>query len=60
MAKVADGLMSGRYATPSFSDSGDVQGQDGVAPGMFKALVGRGHPEFSTMRQQVRIFSDRK
>ncbi|KAF9351010.1 hypothetical protein BGX34_000856 [Mortierella sp. NVP85] len=52
MAKVADGLMSGRYATPSFSDSGDVQGQDGIAPGMFKALVGRGHPEFSTMRQQ--------
>ena len=22
---------------------------------MFKALIGRGHPEFSTMRQQVRL-----
>ncbi|KAG0058994.1 hypothetical protein BGZ89_000800 [Linnemannia elongata] len=52
LAKVADGLLSGRYSTPTISDSGEVQGQDGIAPGMFKALVGRGHPEFSTMRQQ--------
>ncbi|KAG0363135.1 hypothetical protein BGZ54_008300 [Gamsiella multidivaricata] len=52
LAKVADGLLSGRYSTPTVSDSGDVQGQDGIAPGMFKALIGRGHPEFSTMRQQ--------
>uniref|UniRef100_A0A8C1YX57 Ubiquitin carboxyl-terminal hydrolase n=1 Tax=Cyprinus carpio TaxID=7962 RepID=A0A8C1YX57_CYPCA len=30
-----------------------VQGdQVGIAPRMFKALVGRGHPEFSTNRQQ--------
>lgn len=26
--------------------------QIGIAPRMFKALVGRGHPEFSTNRQQ--------
>ncbi|KAF9110895.1 hypothetical protein BGX27_005734 [Mortierella sp. AM989] len=52
LAKVADGLLSGRYSTPIISDSGEVQGQDGIAPGMFKALVGRGHSEFSTMRQQ--------
>lgn len=26
--------------------------QIGIAPQMFKALVGRGHPEFSTNRQQ--------
>lgn len=26
--------------------------QVGIAPRMFKALVGRGHPEFSTNRQQ--------
>lgn len=26
--------------------------QSGIAPRMFKALVGRGHPEFSTNRQQ--------
>lgn len=30
-----------------------VQGdQVGIAPRMFKALVGQGHPEFSTNRQQ--------
>lgn len=30
-----------------------IQGdQVGIAPRMFKALVGRGHPEFSTNRQQ--------
>ncbi|KAI1306701.1 hypothetical protein EDD11_004704 [Mortierella claussenii] len=52
LAKVADGLLSGHYSTPVISESGEVQGQDGIAPGMFKALVGRGHPEFSTMRQQ--------
>ncbi|KAF9170693.1 hypothetical protein BGX21_006293 [Mortierella sp. AD011] len=52
LAKVADGLLSGRYSTPVISESGEVQGQDGIAPGMFKSLIGRGHPEFSTMRQQ--------
>lgn len=52
LSKVADGLLSGRYALPVVSESGEVQGQDGIAPGMFKALIGRGHPEFSTMRQQ--------
>ena len=26
----------------------------GFCPDMFKALIGKGHPEFSTMRQQVR------
>jgi ubiquitin carboxyl-terminal hydrolase 5/13 len=30
--------------------------QEGIAPGMFKRLVGRGHPEFSTAKQQVRHF----
>ncbi|KAG0264601.1 hypothetical protein DFQ27_001122 [Actinomortierella ambigua] len=52
LSKVADGLLSGRYATPVVSKEGETQGQDGIAPGMFKALVGRGHEEFSTMRQQ--------
>ncbi|KAF9438850.1 hypothetical protein BGZ76_003875 [Entomortierella beljakovae] len=52
LAKVADGLLSGRYATPVIAENGEVQGQDGIAPGMFKALIGRGHSEFSTMRQQ--------
>ncbi|XP_064383842.1 ubiquitin carboxyl-terminal hydrolase 5-like [Halichondria panicea] len=26
--------------------------QEGILPMMFKALIGRDHPEFSTMRQQ--------
>lgn len=26
--------------------------QLGIRPRMFKSLIGRGHPEFSTMRQQ--------
>ena len=32
-----------------------LQEQKGIPPSMFKALIGRGHPEFSTMRQQVLI-----
>ncbi|KAG1466490.1 hypothetical protein G6F56_004680 [Rhizopus delemar] len=49
--KLADGLLSGRYSQPKMNDD-NVQYQDGIAPGMFKALVGKGHEEFSTMRQQ--------
>ncbi|GAA5811372.1 hypothetical protein MFLAVUS_004806 [Mucor flavus] len=49
--KLADGLLSGRYSQPLVNEDG-VQYQDGIAPGMFKALVGKGHEEFSTMRQQ--------
>ncbi|CEP16653.1 hypothetical protein [Parasitella parasitica] len=49
--KLADGLLSGRYSQPLTNDDG-VQYQDGIAPGMFKALVGKNHQEFSTMRQQ--------
>nr|KAJ3422202.1 hypothetical protein HK105_000744 [Polyrhizophydium stewartii] len=52
MGKVADGLLSGRYSTPITGDDGEKRGQDGISPSMFKSLVGRGHPEFSTMRQQ--------
>ena len=28
------------------------QDQDGIAPQMFKSVIGRGHPEFSSNRQQ--------
>jgi ubiquitin carboxyl-terminal hydrolase 5/13 len=82
MAKIADGLLSGRYSHPNktTSDSNDdetakafvsegsgqtekdvgrpVQAetsaafQEGIRPIMFKTLVGKDHPEFSTMRQQ--------
>lgn len=80
MSKVADGLLSGRYAVPRAADSAindDATAehfastesgapvsvgeaiessqkafQEGVRPAMFKALVGKGHEEFKTMRQQ--------
>lgn len=57
MTKVADGLFSGRYSVPrksekaKESDEGPIF-QEGIRPSMFKALVGKGHEEFSTMRQQ--------
>ncbi|BGP37934.1 ubiquitin C-terminal hydrolase Ubp14 [Rhodotorula kratochvilovae] len=68
MSKVADGLLSGRYAVPHVPEPSDalagydletekddkprVQFQEGIKPSMFKALVGKDHAEFSTMRQQ--------
>lgn len=51
--KISDGLLSGRYATPdNYGDSETVRYQKGLSLGMFKSLVGRGHPEFASMRQQ--------
>ncbi|KAI8342975.1 hypothetical protein BC941DRAFT_410122 [Chlamydoabsidia padenii] len=53
LGKLTDGILSGRYSQPhSSSDQTDVQTQDGISPGMLKSLVGKGHQEFSTMRQQ--------
>lgn len=82
MAKIADGLLSGRYSVPrsdtseanddataeAYAPPGSGQGEDtsgqpvkdshslpfqeGIRPIMFKTLVGKDHPEFSTMRQQ--------
>lgn len=63
MSKVADGLLSGRYSVPRVApapsaDSTDASlspgpvFQEGMRPIMFKSLVGKGHPEFSTMKQQ--------
>lgn len=58
LRKIGDGLLSGRYSKPD-PGAAAVSGQDpttvhqrGLAPAMFKHLIGRGHPEFSTMRQQ--------
>ncbi|KAK7887041.1 hypothetical protein WMY93_026662 [Mugilogobius chulae] len=58
VAKLGYGLLSGDHSKAA-PDSGDENGvsesrgdQIGIAPRMFKALVGRGHPEFSTNRQQ--------
>lgn len=62
MLKLGDGLVSGRYShrakapPPSQTDfdasSERPKFQEGVKPSQFKALIGRGHEEFSTMRQQ--------
>ncbi|KAI9924492.1 hypothetical protein MW887_006764 [Aspergillus wentii] len=57
MRKLADGILSGRYSQPRNDfiyspGSPEVPCQKGLAPAMFKHLVGRGHEEFSTMRQQ--------
>ncbi|KAM0756328.1 ubiquitinyl hydrolase [Meredithblackwellia eburnea MCA 4105] len=67
MAKVADGLLSGRYSVPREPDDSDAQYssisttdqltpqitfQEGIRPIMFKTLVGKDHVDFSTMKQQ--------
>lgn len=57
LTKLADGLLSGKYSQPEENvhanpDTPEVPHQKGLAPAMFKHLVGRGHEEFSTMRQQ--------
>ena len=68
MHKIADGLLSGRYShprphtssspsapketSPLAHDSPVPVFQEGVRPPSFKALVGKGHEEFATMRQQ--------
>ena len=57
LRKIADGLLSGNYSKPdsdvhSSEYSPEIPHQRGLAPAMLKHLIGRGHEEFSTMRQQ--------
>ncbi|XXH03243.1 Mitotic spindle checkpoint component mad2 [Hypoxylon texense] len=57
LRKLGDGLLSGRYSKPdsdvvASEDSPEIPYQKGLAPSMLKHLIGRGHAEFSTMRQQ--------
>lgn len=53
MAKLGHGLLSGDYSKPPPESAGDfIPPPTGIRPQMFKTLVGRGHPEFSTKRQQ--------
>lgn len=57
LRKIADGLNSGRYSVPdkmpnATQDENSIHYQKGLAPAMLKALIGKGHEEFSTMRQQ--------
>ncbi|GMM29303.1 ubiquitin-specific protease [Martiniozyma asiatica (nom. inval.)] len=52
MFKIGDGLWSGRYSIADNSTTETVKYQRGIKPTGFKALIGEGHPEFSTMLQQ--------
>ncbi|XP_064204025.1 ubiquitin carboxyl-terminal hydrolase 5-like isoform X1 [Anguilla rostrata] len=53
VAKLGHALLSEEYSKPTCDSEDDPSGyQVGIAPRMFKALIGRGHPEFSTNRQQ--------
>jgi ubiquitin carboxyl-terminal hydrolase 5/13 len=56
LQKLADGLLSGRYSQPDSrllsADNPEVTHQKGLSPAMFKYLIGQGHEEFATMRQQ--------
>ncbi|XP_076283534.1 ubiquitin specific protease 5 [Lasioglossum baleicum] len=51
MAKLGIGLLSGKYSVPPTTNNEDEPRQ-GIPPRMFKTLVGRGHPVFSSNRQQ--------
>jgi len=50
------GLLSGKYSKPpaEFSEGKQIsdEWQPGISPHMFKSLIGKGHPLFSTKRQQ--------
>ncbi|KAJ5918681.1 Ubiquitinyl hydrolase [Penicillium verhagenii] len=57
LRKLADGVLSGRYSQPgsrfgTAQNTQDLSHQKGLAPAMFKYLIGQGHEEFATMRQQ--------
>lgn len=51
MAKLACGLASGKYSAV-VANSLDADAEAGVAPTMFRTLIGRGHAEFATKQQQ--------
>jgi ubiquitin carboxyl-terminal hydrolase 5/13 len=62
MSKIGYGLYSGDYSQKKNPEPMQLENQtgeidlepyqDGIRPYMFKMLVGKGHPEFSTERQQ--------
>jgi ubiquitin carboxyl-terminal hydrolase 5/13 len=55
-SKLGIGLLSGKYSKPPPEVSEGKQNNDelqpGISPHMFKSLIGKGHPLFSTKRQQ--------
>ncbi|XP_053658453.1 ubiquitin carboxyl-terminal hydrolase 5 [Anopheles marshallii] len=52
MAKLGTGLCSGDYSGLSDNSLDSADSLCGIAPTMFKALIGQGHPDFSTKQQQ--------
>ncbi|CCE78256.1 Piso0_000874 [Millerozyma farinosa CBS 7064] len=50
LLKMSDGLNSGRYSKPGNLKGEDYQ--DGINPSSFKYLIGQGHVEFQTQKQQ--------
>lgn len=67
MAKVGSAICNGETGEAEEPSLATDDGEDGpmvvdesaptqsVKPTAFKHLIGKGHPEFSTMRQQVRL-----
>lgn len=52
-AKLADGLLSGVYSKqPAAEIDVSLQEPSGIRPQMFRSLIGRNHPDFSTKQQQ--------
>lgn len=56
VSKLGIGLLSGKYSKPPPEGLKAKQTNDelqpGISPHMFKSLIGKGHPLFSTKRQQ--------
>lgn len=52
MAKLGAGLLSGRYSVPPPAGSPVDADPPGISPAMFKSLIGKGHADFSTKKQQ--------
>lgn len=52
MAKLGTGLLSGKYSGGVAANSLDTETANGVAPIMFKQVIGKGHADFAGKQQQ--------
>lgn len=53
--KVGSALVRGGTPPDEIAGQEDPAPPKAVTPAIFKTLIGRGHPEFSTQRQQARV-----
>ncbi|XP_068142041.1 ubiquitin carboxyl-terminal hydrolase 5 [Drosophila tropicalis] len=51
MSKLGNGLQSGKYSS-IVENTLDTEHATGISPAMFKNIVGKNHPDFSTKQQQ--------